>query len=68
MIFVGTLDFLGINHYFSVYVTKLQTIQEQPLKSLDSNFELSLIDEFPIANPMWIKVNAKILKKNYKIF
>ncbi|XP_026804246.1 myrosinase 1-like isoform X5 [Rhopalosiphum maidis] len=51
----GTLDFLGINHYFSVYATKLQSTQNQPLKTLDSNFELSLIKEFPYSNPMWIK-------------
>lgn len=56
MIYLGTLDFLGINHYFSVYATKLQTIQEQSIKLLDSNFELSLIKEYPDANPMWIKV------------
>lgn len=54
----GTLDFLGINHYFSVYATKLQSTQNQPLKTLDSNFELSLIKEFPNSNPMWIKVST----------
>lgn len=53
---IGTLDFLGINHYFSVHATKLQTTQNQSIKSLDSNFELSLIKEFPDSNPMWIKV------------
>ncbi|XP_027839752.2 myrosinase 1-like isoform X2 [Aphis gossypii] len=55
----GTLDFLGINHYFSVYATKLQSTQNQPLKTLDSNFELSLIKEFPYSNPMWIKETPK---------
>lgn len=57
----GTLDFLGINHYFSVYATKLQSTQNQPLKTLDSNFELSLIKEFPYSNPMWLKVSTWII-------
>ncbi|KAL5235702.1 hypothetical protein ACI65C_003112 [Semiaphis heraclei] len=55
----GTLDFLGINHYFSVHATKLQSTQNQPLKILDSNFELSLIEEIPYSNPTWIKETPK---------
>ncbi|VVC28377.1 Aspartic peptidase domain,Glycoside hydrolase family 1,Glycoside hydrolase superfamily,Glycoside [Cinara cedri] len=54
-----TLDFLGINHYFSVYATKLHKNKELPLKSLDSSFELSLIKELPHSNPMWIKETPK---------
>lgn len=56
ILYLGSLDFLGINHYFSVHATTLQATQGQPLKSLDSNFELSLIEEFPNSNPLWIKV------------
>jgi len=56
----GTLDFLGINHYFSVNATKLQSTQHQSLKTRDSDFELSLIEEIPYSNPAWIKVCARI--------
>lgn len=59
ILYLGTLDFLGINHYFSVNATKLQIVQEQPLKCLDSNFELSLIEELPYSNPMWLSVSDK---------
>ncbi|XP_060875148.1 myrosinase 1-like isoform X3 [Metopolophium dirhodum] len=55
----GTLDFLGINHYFSVHATKLQSTQHQSLKTRDSNFELSLIEEIPYSNPTWIKETPK---------
>lgn len=58
---LGTLDFLGINHYFSINVSSLQETQEKRLKLLDSNFALSRRKELPDSNPMWIEVRISNL-------
>ncbi|XP_050442160.1 myrosinase 1-like isoform X2 [Adelges cooleyi] len=61
----GTLDFLGFNHYFSVHATTLKCTDSNycSLKSIDSNFDLSFMEEYPKWNPMWLKDTPRGLRE-----